>query len=218
MVTLTYPGEWRSVAGDGLAVKRHMKAFYRRLGRYFSARGAPGWSALWFLEFQRRGAPHLHLILWRVGLDHGERREFRRWVAVAWSEIVGHADSVERARHLRAGTRVEQMRVKHFGYAVKYAQKCEQKLVPDGFSSVGRFWGLWNAPKPAPAVFSVPVSLSRLGAVVDALSLSVEPFSLRFAARLRGRFLAVAERGGGFGASVWGPGAVAAVLDALDTS
>ena len=30
---------------------------------------------------------------------------------------------------------------------MKYAAKMEQKVVPEGFASVGRFWGTWGKPE-----------------------------------------------------------------------
>jgi hypothetical protein len=57
MTTLTYPGDWLPVAPTGKAVKEHMdkwrKAFARAWGFSFAG--------IWKLEFQRRGAPHIHL-------------------------------------------------------------------------------------------------------------------------------------------------------------
>jgi len=41
---------------------------------------------LWWMEFQRRGAPHLHLMLFYVvGLDI---EEIRRWIGQAWTGVV----------------------------------------------------------------------------------------------------------------------------------
>jgi hypothetical protein len=57
MVTLTYPGDWESVAPDGASVKRHMSLWRKRFQR---KRGEPA-RYIWKLEFQRRGAPHIHL-------------------------------------------------------------------------------------------------------------------------------------------------------------
>uniref|UniRef100_A0AAU1M5Q6 Replication initiation protein n=1 Tax=Streptomyces sp. NBC_00148 TaxID=2903626 RepID=A0AAU1M5Q6_9ACTN len=57
MTTLTYPGDWLVVAPTGKAVKKHMTVFYRRFGRAWGFE----WLGIWKLEFQRRGAPHIHL-------------------------------------------------------------------------------------------------------------------------------------------------------------
>jgi hypothetical protein len=65
-------------------------------------------------------------------------------VAEAWYAIVGSGD----VRHLWAGTRTEALRNPRSvgGYAAKYAAKRLQKEVPDGFTDVGRFWGVWGKP------------------------------------------------------------------------
>ncbi len=159
MLTLTAPGEWESlyladsdgvVIEGGRVIKAQMKALRKRLGRFLVTLGVPSWSALWFLEFQARGAPHIHLMLFDCTLSADTLRRLRGWLGRAWAEIVAHPNPVERAKHVRAGTRVEKMRSDHFGYAVKYATKTEQKEVPREFGSVGRFWGCWNYTAPEP--------------------------------------------------------------------
>lgn len=103
MVTATYPGRWQEVAPTGAATKHHVDVFRRRWARAF------GWSppGLWKLEFQRRGAPHLHFYLPvparapAVGCAHlgplprGQRREvlcdcdtFERWLSRTWADVV----------------------------------------------------------------------------------------------------------------------------------
>ena len=57
-----------------------------------------------------------------------------------WYRIVGSGDP----KHLRAGTRVERIKRSAISYVAKYAQKNEQKQVPEGFQNVGRFWGTWG--------------------------------------------------------------------------
>jgi hypothetical protein len=94
MVTLTLPGDWLAVAPTGQAFKQLMAAFFKRWARRF---GEP-WRGVWKLEFQRRGAPHLHLY---SACPTGP--EFREWVSRTWYEVVGSGDE----RHLRAGTGVD---------------------------------------------------------------------------------------------------------------
>jgi hypothetical protein len=124
LLTLTYPGEFST---DGREVKRH----WDNMRRWLARRGVGG---AWFMEFQARGAPHFHCFL--TGEVSKEQ------VAAAWFRIVGSGDD----RHLRAGTRVEALRELHAAgaYAAKYLNKQEQKEVPEGFSDVGRFWGLFG--------------------------------------------------------------------------
>jgi hypothetical protein len=146
MVTLTYPGKWIPVASSGRMVKGHLQTFRKRLERYLSKYNISP-SALWFLEFQERGAPHLHLILWG-GLSVLNKKNLKAWVSRNWAAVVNHSELVERWKHEKAGTQVAKMKCEHFGYAVKYATKMKQKVVPAEFSDVGRFWGVWNVEKP----------------------------------------------------------------------
>jgi len=131
MVTLTY----RQPPTDGREVKRHMRAFRERWKRRF---GGP--VGVWKLEFQRRGAAHIHLWLQRpeVGLD-----ELRQWVSEAWWEIVGTGDDV----HRQAGTSVNSWCGSPVRYVRKYMAKGSKEYqheVPEWFESVGRWWGLWG--------------------------------------------------------------------------
>lgn len=121
MITLTYPSVFPQ---DGREVKRHWAAMRKWLVR----RGVCG---LWFLEFQDRGAPHYHVFV-NVEVPYLA-------VAAAWYRICDTGDK----KHLVAGTRVEQLREVDAAarYAEKYAIKPEQKVVPEQFRDVGRFWG-----------------------------------------------------------------------------
>lgn len=82
MVTLTYPGDWESVAPDGASVKRHMMLWRKRFQREW---GEPA-RYIWKMEFQRRGAPHIHLWMapripsvdQAVGSANGCRRNGRK--------------------------------------------------------------------------------------------------------------------------------------------
>jgi len=136
MLTLTYPGEYPH---DGRQVKKHFRAMLQALRR----RGCEV-SYLWFIEFQRRGAPHYHVLL--TGIPATD--ENRQWVSKRWYEIVDSGDE----RHLRAGTRLERVREKEGArkYAVKYAYKMRQKRVPEKYRNVGRFWGHSRDVKPSP--------------------------------------------------------------------
>lgn len=170
MLTFTSPANWKDVylvepeldengkettKTGGKLFKQHMEAMRMRLERFFKARKLGKPRVFWFLEFQKRGAPHVHMILFDVGAGLSELAvSLREWVGPAWAEIVGNPCDIEQAKHARAGTRVEKMRVKHFGYAVKYGSKTEQKIVPEEFRHVGRFWGMWNYKLPKAVVMS----------------------------------------------------------------
>jgi len=129
MVTLTYPGDWRTFVKDGEQLAHHRRLFEDRWRHRFGKL-----MGLWFVEFQARGAPHLHLFLRlpdvvtaeefeglrartalgrRLAGAHGKfdgrRRvppigekygsDFAMWLRTAWAEIV--SGNTDRAHHRR---------------------------------------------------------------------------------------------------------------------
>lgn len=131
MTTLTYPGDWVPVAPDGKTAKQHLETFFKRFERAWGAE----WVGVWKFEFQRRGAPHFHMLsvppaglsgeaayerrmaAFRRGeLKQKPRRrkvendglDYKRWLSATWADIVAHPDPVEYANHLLAGTNVNQ--------------------------------------------------------------------------------------------------------------
>jgi hypothetical protein len=156
MATLTYPGEY---PGDGREVKRHLDCFVKRAFRYVDHESPPEpKSIFWFLEFQRRGAPHFHLFL-NFSIP---------WQAVAqwWYEIVGSGDD----RHLQAGTRIEALyhgRYGTIGYATKYAAKLEQKEIPQNFVNCGRFWGIYGDRRCLAATIYFPMEFMKSEIYID---------------------------------------------------
>jgi hypothetical protein len=149
MLTLTYPGSWVVVAPNGKAVKAHHRALMKRWARKWGAEPPHPWK----LEFQARGAPHLHLLVVPPDVDPVE---FRSWLSSAWADVVAHPDPVERMGHERAGTGVDYLRgsrcfdpkraavyfSKHGGAA---GGKEYQHTVPVEWQAAGagpgRFWG-----------------------------------------------------------------------------
>ena len=114
MPTLTYPGDWLTVAPDAETVKRHLAALAKRYERTW---GEP-LIGPWKLKFQRRGAPHFHISTTppmgfaTITITDPETNEprwadFRTWLSLAWAEIVDHPDPEQRRRHRLAGTGVD---------------------------------------------------------------------------------------------------------------
>jgi hypothetical protein len=136
-IDLTYPAIFPL---DGRVVKAHLTTFLKRFNRAFP--GCHGW----VLEFQRRGAPHYHLVIDSPQALSLSLSKLRTWVSIAWYEIVGSEDAL----HLRAGTRVDRIadRKRFCLYIAKYISKSRQKDVPAGFENVGRFWGMSDAARP----------------------------------------------------------------------
>lgn len=133
MVTLTYPETYET---DGKKVKYHFKVFKQWLSRKLKPL-----EVLWFLEFQRRGAPHYHMLIDRI-----VPKDMFAGISQKWAKVVNSGDE----KHVKAGTRVERLRTSDGGarYATKYAMKPYQKLVPENYQSVGRFWGHTKGVKP----------------------------------------------------------------------
>jgi hypothetical protein len=132
-VTLTYHHAWPE---DRRGRNAHLEAFRKRLERVYGQ-----FSAVWRLEFQKRGAPHYHLLMW-LPVPPAKHRlaVLRQRIAAAWTEIAGYGST----DHARAGTKVEIPRSWRGvnSYAAKYMGKLEQ--LQGGTASVGRFWGTWR--------------------------------------------------------------------------
>lgn len=156
MVTLTYPGDWLAVAPSGRAVKRHMEVFRKRFAR---AWGEP-LVGLWKLEFQRRGAPHIHCFIVPPS-GRADGMSFPTWLSRVWADVVAHPDPEQRRRHLLAGTgvdRAEGLRAldprRLAVYFLKHSSKNQddkeyQHIVPEPWRQPGRgpgrFWGVWGS-------------------------------------------------------------------------
>lgn len=194
MVTLTYPAQFPM---DGLKVKRDLVC----MKQWFKRRNV---SAAWFLEFQERGAPHLHLITDKaVGTQE---------LSEKWYQVVGSGDE----KHLMAGTQQARLRKPHAvaAYVAKYASKTDQKTVPDGYTNVGRFWGAWG-------VFRKVDAAVMSGEVVNAIDGESSPDSAALQSVVRSAKKLVKSRGfkvrdnGVYGLTLWGVGfaAVQALAD-----
>ena len=146
-VHLTYP---EAFPGAWMEWKEALNRLAVAMQRRFH-----GLSFVWKLEFQERGAPHFHLLIYGLAAPgQGRRRgdaepagnekpsttELREWVSVAWPRATESTDE----KHLRAGTRVERIRSPRGvqSYVAGYASKHDQTL---SGVAVGRYWGKHNA-------------------------------------------------------------------------
>jgi hypothetical protein len=120
-IGLTYPKEFTT---NGKEVKGHLHL----MRQWFRDRDI---ESFWFLEFQKRGAPHFHGVITKAIDENELKRE--------WYKIVGSHDP----KHLKHGAHIEPIRsTEGFGhYLTSYLTKEEQKFVPFEFRDVGRFWG-----------------------------------------------------------------------------
>lgn len=132
-ITLTYPASYPTPQG----AKQDLRALLERFRRRW-----PKCSAIWRLEFQARGAPHFHLILFDAPFIPFQW--LRRW----WADII--------AEHLASGqlpfVRVELCKSKRkvMAYASKYVSKVGTDPAVGGlfnngaYLHVGRWWGIFN--------------------------------------------------------------------------
>lgn len=138
-ITLTYGQSFPSAK----LAKTHLRAFLERLRRL-----APASSGIWRLEFQERGAPHYHLIMFNLPYID------KYTIATMWAEIIGQEyQDIKPPLLPRAPfTRIEAIRQprKVMSYVAKYVAKVSS---PCGFNNLpyphangetGRFWGIFN--------------------------------------------------------------------------
>lgn len=160
MITLTYPGEWEVVAPDGASVKRHMVLWRKRFQREY---GEPA-RYIWKLEFQRRGAPHVHLWMAPPISPGRSGRTFAQWLSEIWTQIVDHPDQEQKSRHRLAGTAIDVRNglkacdpkrlaiyfTKHSSPNL-HGDKEYQHIVPELWQQPGRgpgrFWGVYGLKK-----------------------------------------------------------------------
>jgi len=113
-LTITYGQKFPSP----LESKAHLEALKKRLTRF-----APECSAIWRMEFQKRGAIHYHLVVFN--LPYLPKDDFARW----WHEIVGDEFADNSTGMSRPPfTRIESIASprRAFHYVSKYIAKYDQ--------------------------------------------------------------------------------------------
>lgn len=176
ILTLTYGNFWPH---DMQVSKVHLNAFLTTLRMRY---GRP-LNYVWIVEFQRRGAPHYHVLL----STERPPDEFVNHLAWKWADIVtpkmdlgkdelvdddimddfykvhrvhSHPKAWENIRSVDGATR----------YITKYCLKPEQKEVPPHITNVGRFYGMSREVKQS---IEAVASLELTG---DELSLALRAF------------------------------------------
>jgi hypothetical protein len=142
------------VAPSGEAFKLLVNKFRKRYAFAWGVQMAGPWK----MEFQRRGAPHLHVLtVPPLGLSAGSQLPFAEWLSKTWADVVNAPDPEERRKHELAGTGVDYEETLRYGdpkrIAVYFSKhglfrdKEYQNQVPDAWSEPGkgpgRFWGVW---------------------------------------------------------------------------
>jgi hypothetical protein len=207
MVTLTYPGDWEAVVPDNATARRHVRTLVKRWDREWGeweldgVRRSNPLVGVWKREFQRRGAPHYHVLC-----AIPESKFFRQWLSETWAEIVdaehcgqvpedrsGLTKCCEFHRHVAAGTGVDFREgaraadprrlavyfAKHGAYGVKeYQNEAPESWLSNG--GAGRFWGVWGLAAVVSSVEVDPVT-----ALAVARTLRRLEHSKRYALSLR---------------------------------
>lgn len=154
MITLTYP---KVFPDSGAKIKQDLNAVLSFL------KSKSEFEYFWFLEFQARGAPHFHILTTHNGITPRMRIDLAecwtgRVTRANWfmDEMIMAAITCKQCEYKTIRTEVtkvfsvalhestwEIIRSSDGAkkYVTKYAQKPEQKEVPEQFQDVGRFWG-----------------------------------------------------------------------------
>lgn len=187
MVTLTMPGEWEQLAPTPQVFKRIVNGFTNAYLAAWDVRPR----AVWKLEFQRRGAPHLHILMTPpAGKSRGRAAgglEFGDWLQKVWPQCVG-ATGDERIKHERAhaprytidyvGEQYRDPRriAAYFGKHGFFAAKDYQNQVPqiwldaiDAGELGARFWGVWGLRKASATVLLDETGLVTAETLLDPL-------------------------------------------------
>jgi hypothetical protein len=139
ILTFTFPASW---SRDGQMVKKDLRKALRFLPLCFGEKI----EYVWVLEFQKREAPHFHV------LTTGKLTENVDFsLCCRWAEAITGASPENRDRVFFAHRDGAMQKIKETDgakrYLLKYALKREQKQVPSSYRSVGRFWGVSKGVK-----------------------------------------------------------------------
>lgn len=140
-ITLTYPSNWPD---DSDVWNTHLQNWRKRLERRLQKMYGTTFPAIWRFGFQRRNAPHFHLLIFTdssFSRSNKNLREFRDFVAQSWYETCGRLCE----EHRVSGTRVDRIwasNKKAIRKKLKYIAKREE--IPEPSLAPGRFWGAWN--------------------------------------------------------------------------
>lgn len=121
--------------------KRALDAFLKRMRRAY-----PALCGVWVFEWQKRGAPHFHLLLFGPGVLE---TAFSDWCKVNWLGVSGPGGSTEADRLARGAVMVEpdSDAIEALGlipYLVQELIKSKQKIAASMWPAPGRMWAVFN--------------------------------------------------------------------------
>lgn len=156
-LTLTYGKQYP----NGKDSKKHLKNFWYRVKRSYPT----AW-AVWKLEYQERGAPHYHLLIYDQ-----EKKPYipKKFIAKSWSKVIGQPETEQ------TGTRIEALRTHRGGmwYCTKYLAKVETKKPSkntnqkESEASPGRFWGVLSRNNRPKNLFEFRITPQEYKAVIS---------------------------------------------------
>lgn len=127
-IALTYH---HGMPDTGKEVKKQLNTFLTNLRQKY-----PDVHYIWILEFQKRGVPHFHLF---TDISY-ENKHFHNWCAVTWNRILD--ESPEHLLFQAHPNNFMAWTMENGNYLAKeYLSKMDQKIVPEQYLEVGRFWG-----------------------------------------------------------------------------
>jgi hypothetical protein len=141
-VTLTYPANFPK---EARIYKANLKEFHRLFEIEF-----PGIRTVWRLEFQERGAPHFHLMMFDCPFIPIERltdfwkRATKNQALEDWSNGVDIKLITDRNEQRLVSS-----------YLSKYIAKVELREVKSDPRKAGRYWGKWSIGDVEPLEFEV---------------------------------------------------------------
>jgi len=170
MITLTYGKVYPT---SGVDVKEDLNRLLTSIRARYKRASQVTPSYLWFLEFQRRGAPHVHVLITASPCSTMTREDLAKmWCAAQKLEgrlvKAGYGEE-ERAKERKKVVAVhmhkktwEAIKSQNGAtrYVSKYALKTKQKVVPKNFQDVGRFFG-WSRDVASGIFPAAEVSVSE---------------------------------------------------------
>jgi hypothetical protein len=171
MMTITCPAKWSQ---NGAEFKDAQNRLFTWLRYHHPC------EYLWFFEFQKRGAPHTHILL---SIPHCGRSAHVKF-AKAWCKALKlNPNQIEcdpktgENYNLRDRCEWFHLRSKQWEnirddggarkYALQYAMKTYQKRVPKAYRKVGRFWGCSQAvSQSVKSIGEIPMDNDTLAALL----------------------------------------------------
>ncbi|WP_156378772.1 rolling circle replication-associated protein [Microbacterium sp. Root61] len=186
LVTLTLPGDWLTVAPTPAAYK----ALIDRFKIYYDRAWGERPRGVWKQEFQRRGAPHTHILMTPpAGVAKGHLElEFPQWLSRTWANIVNHPDPDEYARHVKAGTGVDYVGdgyrdprriASYFAKHGTFNDKEYQNDMPTAWrdqiangEAGTQFWGVWRLEKAVAVLQLNDAGSTTIESLIDPFGVS----------------------------------------------